>query len=52
LTAHVETTRQKALAHLEQWGMGLVVIGGNGSQTGANALSLDGISGGGCCVHD
>src|SRR3954469_6083443 len=40
LDFHVESTRQKALAHMEQWGIqGLVVIGGNGSQTGANALS-------------
>jgi len=39
LDFHVEPTRQKALAHMEQWGVGgLVVIGGNGSQTGANAL--------------
>lgn len=40
LDFHVESTRQKALAHMEQWGVGgLVVVGGNGSQTGANALS-------------
>src|SRR3954463_1152446 len=40
LDFHVETIRQKALAHIDQWGIGgLVVIGGNGSQTGANALS-------------
>jgi 6-phosphofructokinase 1 len=40
LDFHLEETRKKALAHLDQWGIeGLVVIGGNGSQTGANALS-------------
>src|SRR3954466_8400890 len=31
LDFHLEETRKKALAHLEQWGIdGLVVIGGNG----------------------
>jgi 6-phosphofructokinase 1 len=36
---HEESTRRKALAQMEEWGVGgLVVIGGNGSQTGANAL--------------
>jgi 6-phosphofructokinase 1 len=40
LDFHVESTRKQALAHLAQWGInGLVVIGGNGSQTGGNALS-------------
>lgn len=40
LDFHLEETRKKALAHLAEWGVdGLVVIGGNGSQTGANALS-------------
>ncbi|HWR14909.1 MAG TPA: ATP-dependent 6-phosphofructokinase [Terriglobales bacterium] len=40
LDFHEIDTRKKALAHLAQWGIdGLVVIGGNGSQTGANALS-------------
>jgi 6-phosphofructokinase 1 len=40
LDFHVEDTRKKALANLAEWGIeGLVVIGGNGSQTGANALS-------------
>jgi 6-phosphofructokinase 1 len=40
LDFHEEKIRRKALAHMEQWGIqGLVVIGGNGSQTGANALS-------------
>lgn len=35
-----EAGRKKALANLEQLGIGgLVVIGGNGSQTGANALA-------------
>lgn len=40
LDFHLEETRKKALAHLEQWSIdGLVVIGGNGSQTGGNALA-------------
>jgi 6-phosphofructokinase 1 len=40
LDFHLEETRKQALAHLEQWGIdGLVVIGGNGSQTGGNALA-------------
>lgn len=40
LDFHVLETRQKALAHLKEWDIhGLVVIGGNGSQTGANALA-------------
>jgi 6-phosphofructokinase 1 len=44
LDFHLEPTRRKALAHLDQWGIGgLVVIGGNGSQTGANALSEMGL---------
>jgi 6-phosphofructokinase 1 len=44
LDFHEEKTRHRALAHLEQWGIkGLVVIGGNGSQTGANALSVMGL---------
>ncbi len=39
-----ETVRRKALRHLSQHGVdGLVVIGGNGSQTGTHALSLMGL---------
>jgi 6-phosphofructokinase 1 len=45
LDFHEEATRRKALAHLDEWEIeGLVVIGGNGSQTGANALSEMGLS--------
>jgi 6-phosphofructokinase 1 len=45
LDFHEEKTRRRALAHLDQWGIkGLVVIGGNGSQTGANALSVMGLA--------
>jgi 6-phosphofructokinase 1 len=44
LDFHEEKTRRRALAHLDQWGIkGLVVIGGNGSQTGAHALSTMGL---------
>lgn len=39
-----ESVRRKALQHLESLGVsGLVVIGGNGSQTGAHALSAMGL---------
>ena len=47
-----EAGRREALRSLNENEIeGLVVIGGNGSQSGSHAFFQDGISGGGCCIH-